>query len=341
MATLATRNLSIADAARRLDPDGKVAKIVEVLNQSHEILDDAVVREANDGSKHKSTIRTGIPVPTWRKLYGGVLPTKSATAQVTDSCGMMAALTKVDADLVDMSSDKAGTLLSEQLPQLEGMRQEAERVLFYGDTQANPEQYHGLAARYSVKNTTNDETISPFNVLTAAGAGADNTSVWLIGWGDSTCHLIYPQNSSVGISQENKGKILTAQAEDHSLGEFDAYVSQYKWNLGLAIRDWRSVGRICNIDISDLEGSTGSQNAQQLLKLMIQLEERVMHYGGLGAARFSWVMHPRVRAMLRTQFLDKQSGNFTFENVMGKRVMMFGETPIRVSRQISLAEAAL
>jgi hypothetical protein len=341
MATIGTRNLTLADLSKRFDGDGKIPKIIEILNQSHEILDDAVFMECNDGTTHKTTIRTGLPAPTWRKLYGGVLSTKSSTAQVIDSCGMLEALPSIDVDIVDKSPDPAATLLSEQAPHLEGIRQEVERALWYGDTTLQPEQFHGLNVRYNVKNTVNDETLSSFNVLSAGGVGADNTSMYLIGWGDATCHMLYPKGSKAGITQGATTKLFVAQDNDHTQGEFEAYRTKYKWDIGLSVRDWRSVGRICNIDVSDLEGASGTQNAGQLITSMIQLEERVMHYGGLGAARFSWVCHPRVRAALRSQYLGKLTSNFTWDTVNGKRVLAFGETPLRVSRQLSLAEAAL
>lgn len=40
MATLATTNPTLLDLAKRLDPDGKIATIIELLNETNEILDD-------------------------------------------------------------------------------------------------------------------------------------------------------------------------------------------------------------------------------------------------------------------------------------------------------------
>ena len=84
MATLATNNPTIGDIAKGLDPDGSVAQTVEILNQTNEILTDATFIEGNLPTGHRTSIRTGLPQPTWRKLYGGVQPTKSTKAQVTD-----------------------------------------------------------------------------------------------------------------------------------------------------------------------------------------------------------------------------------------------------------------
>lgn len=333
MATLGTYNLTLADVAKRKDPDGKIAKIVELLNDDHQILEYAGFQEANDGTNNKTTIRTGLPSGTWRKLYGGIQSTKSSTQQVVDSCGMLEALPMIDVDVIDKSGDPAAAMLSESQPHLEGMKQDLESTLFYGDTALYPERFMGLAPRYDAYlRATPDDTKSDYNVLTGAGNGSDNTSVWLITWGPNACHMLYPKGSKAGLMQENLGKQLV-DASDSS-GKYLAYATHYKWDVGLCIRDWRSVGRICNIDISNLEAES---SAADLVKLMIRLSERVKTSMG----RPVWVMHERVKTMLRIQALSKSQYMTTFDTVEGREVMKFGGIPVVKSDQILLTEAAL
>lgn len=332
MSTVGTYNLSFAEVAKRTDPDGNTAKIVELLDQQHEIVDDSVAKECNDGTSHKTTVRTGIPDPTWRKLYGGVKSTKSSTKQVVDSCGMLEMLPKIDVDVIDKATDPTGTMLSEHQPHLEGMRQAFESTLFYGDTAIHPERFLGLSPRFSAYTRSSaDDAYSDFNVMTAGGSQSDNTSIWLLTWGDATCHLIYPKGSKAGIVQENKGKLMVT-ADDGS-GEYEAYVTKYKWDVGLSVRDWRSIGRICNIDVGNLESES---SAADLIKLMIRLSERVE-----GVGRRAWYMHPRVRTMLRIQMLGKSNVNLTYDTVEGRRVLAFDDTPVRASKKILLTESAL
>ena len=234
------------------------------------MIGDMVVKEANDGTNHKTTVRTGIPSGTWRKLYGGILSTKSSTAQVIDSCGMLEALPKIDVDLVDKSMDPNGTLLSEHMAHLEGLAQDVATTFWYGDTAVTPEKFMGMAARYDAyQGATISKDRSDYNVIDHGGTGSDNTSIWLITWGDNAVHGLYPQGSKAGIYSENLGKQLT-QADDSS-GDFLAYVTHYKWDIGLTVRDWRAAGRICNIDVSTLEGGTWTS----LINRMIILSERV------------------------------------------------------------------
>jgi len=335
MSTVGSRNLTLADLAKRYDPDGKIAKIVEVLNEDHEVLEDVTFKECNDGTSHKTTIRTGIPEATWRKLYGGIQSTKSATAQVVDSCGMLEALPKIDVDLVDKSGDPTGALFSENAPHIEGIRQQLEKTLFYGDVADYPERFMGLNPRYDLyERSSTDDGKFDYNVLHGGGSGSDNTSIWLVTWGDNTCHGLYPKGSKAGLVQENKGKQMVTAYDDsgNPAGDYFAYVTHYKWDVGLCVRDWRSVGRIANIDVSDLSGAS----AADLITLMIQLSERVQ-----GTGKKAFYMHPSLRTYLRLQMLDKSNVNLTWDKVEGRRVLAFDDIPVRASRQISLAESLL
>jgi hypothetical protein len=336
MTTVGTRNLTLADLAKRKDPDGKIAPIVEILNDDHQTLEYATFLECNDGTNHKTTVRTGLPSGTWRQIYGGIQSSKSSTQQVMDGTGMLEALPKIDVDLIDKSTDPKAALLSEHTPHMEGLKQDVEATLFYGDTSIHPERFTGLHPRYNAYcRATPDNTKSDYNVIHGGGAGSDNTSIWLITWGDNACSFIYPKGSKAGLNYENMGKKLTTayDASGNPAGDYLAYVSHYKWDVGLTVRDWRSVGRICNIDMSNLEADSG---AADLIDLMIRLSERVK-----GSGKKMWVMHERVRTMLRLQMRSDSNVHLTFDTVEGRKVMHFDEVPVVVSDQLLLTESAL
>ena len=68
MATVGNTYLTLADKFAQKEGNGSITKtIIELLNQSNEILDDAVVRECNSGSVHKTTVRNGLPDVEFRK----------------------------------------------------------------------------------------------------------------------------------------------------------------------------------------------------------------------------------------------------------------------------------
>src|SRR5215467_14197689 len=116
MATLPPANriaLTFADWAKRFDDDLKTITIVELLSLTNEIMFDMLVVEGNLPTGHKTTIRTGLPQPTWRLLNYGIIQSKSTTAQITDTVGNLEALSKVDKDLVALNGGSADFRLSE------------------------------------------------------------------------------------------------------------------------------------------------------------------------------------------------------------------------------------
>ncbi len=133
MATLSVRNPTLLDLAKASDPDGKIATIVEILNETNEILDDMSWVEGNLPTGHRTTIRSGLPAPTWRKLYGGVQPNKATNVQVTDNTGMLEAYAEIDKALADLNGNTAAFRLSEDRAHIEGMNQEMADTIFFGN----------------------------------------------------------------------------------------------------------------------------------------------------------------------------------------------------------------
>ena len=132
MATLSVRNPTILDLAKMTDPDGKIATIVEILNEVNEELEDIAWVEGNLATGHTTTVRSGIPQPTWRKLYGGIQPTKATNVQVTDNTGMLEAISEVDVALADLNGNTAAFRFNEDRAHIEGMSQELSNILWFG-----------------------------------------------------------------------------------------------------------------------------------------------------------------------------------------------------------------
>ncbi|HPA06704.1 MAG TPA: hypothetical protein PLB67_19940, partial [Candidatus Hydrogenedentes bacterium] len=131
MATLASTNPTLADVAARMTPDGKIDPLlVEMLNETNEILEDMTALEANGFTEHKTTVRSGLPTGTWRKLNYGVQPERSRTVQVKDSMGMLESYAEVDKALVDLNGNSAAWRLSEDRAFIEGMNQNMATTLF-------------------------------------------------------------------------------------------------------------------------------------------------------------------------------------------------------------------
>lgn len=330
MSVLSAVNPTLLDLAKRSEPDGKIAKIVEILNQvGDEVLDDMGWQEGNLPTGNRTTVRTGLPTPTWRKLYGGVQPTKSTTAQITDNTGMLEAYAEVDKALADLNGNTADWRLSEELPHIEGLKQEMINTLFYGNEGTEPEAFTGLAPRFNLLSAPNGSQI-----IDAGGTGTDNSSIWLIVWGPNTVHGIVPKGSTAGLKVEDKGQV-TIENADGSNGRMEAYRTHYRWDAGLSVRDWRYIVRIANIDKSLLtaDASTGAN----LPNLMFQALETVQ---GLGMGRPVFYMPRGVLTKIRQQSADRvKSSSLTIEQVGGVLRTSFGGVPMKRVDQLSSDEA--
>jgi hypothetical protein len=329
MAVLSNNNPTLADLSVATGPDGKVEPVVEILSEVNEILDDMTWQEGNLPTGHRTTIRSGLPSPTWRKLYGGVQPSKSSRVQVTDSCGMLEAYAEVDQALADLNGNTAAFRLSEDKAHIEGMSQEMAKTLFYGNEKSMPEAFTGLAPRYNDLSAENAD-----NIVNHGGVGADNTSIWLVVWGPDTVHGIVPKGSKAGLQHKDLGAV-TIENVDGTGGRMQAYRSHYRWDCGLTVRDWRYVVRIANIDVSDL-GTL--ENTKGLITSMIMASERIPV---LGRGRACWYTNRTTREKLRLGILEKISSNMSWETVAGKRVMTFDDIPVRTTDALMNTEAAV
>ena len=262
---------NLVNVTKRLDPDGKIARIAEILNQNNPILEDIPLVEGNLPTGHRTTVRADLPEPTWRKLNYGVRPTKSTTVQVDDTIGMLEDYAEVDKDLAALNGNSAEFRMSEDTPHLEGMSQTMATTIFYGDTATDPVKFLGLAPRYAGLSSYDDAkptaqtNSSALTHVYNMGASAENaTSLWLVCWGQDTVHGIYPKGSKAGLHAADLGEVTLF---DNDGGRYQGYRSHYQWKMGLSVRDWRCIVRIANIGIADLDVAA---EQQKLDKMMIK-----------------------------------------------------------------------
>jgi len=297
MATLATSNLTLADWAKRTDPDGRIPIIAELLSQSNEVLEDCVFKEGNLPTGERVVIRTGLPGVYWRALNQGIPSTKSTTAQVDEAAGILEARSEVDKDLAMLNGNTAQFRLSEDSAFLEAMNQTQATTLFYGNPGTDPKQYLGMAPRYSSLSAANAQ-----NILSAGGSGSDNTSVFLVVWGDNTVYCHFPKGSKAGLIHEALGEQTVYNSDGTRL---QAYATRYQWKNGLVVKDWRYVVRICNIDVSDLIGQTGTQAASAATNIVKLMARSLYRIPNMAMGRAAFYMNRTVHSGLSIAALDK------------------------------------
>ena len=297
MTTLSNSSLTLADWAKRVDPDGTVPVVAELLSQSNEILEDAVFKEGNLPTGERVVIRTGLPTVYWRALNQGIPSSKSTTAQVDEACGILEARSEVDKDLAMLNGNTAQFRLSEDTAFLEAMNQTQATTMFYGNPGVDPKQFLGLAARYSSLSAANAQ-----NILSAGGSGSDNTSIYLVVWGDNTVYCPFPKGSKAGLVHEDLGEQTVYNSDGTRM---QALATRYQWKNGLVVKDWRSVVRICNIDVSDLLAQTSTQAASAATAVIKLMARALYRIPNMQMGRAVFYMNRTVHSGMSIAALDK------------------------------------
>lgn len=305
MATLTATALTLADWAKRLDADGRVPTVAELLSQTNEILEDALFKEGNLPTGHREVIRTGLPTVYWRAINQGVPSSKSTTAQVDEAVGMLEAYSRVDVDLANLNGNSGAFRLSEDSAFLEAMNQTQASTMFYGNPGTDPKQYLGLAPRYSSLSAGNAQ-----NILDAGGTGSDNTSIYLVVWGEQTVFCTFPKGSTAGLKHEDQGQLTVYDANGNP---YQALQTHYQWKNGLVVKDWRYVVRICNVDVSDLIGQTGTQASTASTNIMKLMARAFYRIPNIRMGRAAFYMNRTVHSGLSLAAMDKTSNVLKIE----------------------------
>lgn len=331
MSTLATSAVTLVDWAKRLAPDGSIDTIVEALSQDNQMVEDMLWVEGNLPTGHRSTIRTGIPAGAWRLLNYGVPQEKSTTVQVDDTIGMLESYSEVDRDLLSLNDNSAAFRLSEDQAFVEGMTQTFQSTLVYGNTGTDPEKFLGMGPRFNDIGAGAPQNAD--NIISGSGSGADNTSIWLVGWGQKTVHGIFPKGSKVGLQMRDLGEDTKVDSNGRM---YQVFRTHFQWKCGLVVRDWRYIVRIANIDVSDLTKNASS--GADLIDLMVQALEKIKSLEGVRPAFYA---NRTITSFLRRQMTNKATVYLDMQEVAGKKVMTFGEVPVRRVDAITNAEAAI
>lgn len=326
-------NPTLADLTSRMTEDGKIdTNIVEMLNETNEMLDDITFQEATGVTENVTTVRTGLPTVAWRRLNYGVPTGKSKTRKVSDTIGMLEAYAEVDKKLVDIAGNKEAFRLTENRAFIESMNQEFQRALLFGDIAEDPAKILGLSARYSTGVPGAAENVT--NVIDAGGKGDNLTSIWLICWSPLTAFCTYPKGLPGGLKDTDLGEVTL---DDENGNHYQGYRSHYEWNVGFVLRDWRYVVRIANIDTKSLKNDPKTGECF-LADLMIDAIETLPN---IRIGRPAFYCNKTVSAFLRKQIRNAKNVNITMGEIAGKQVTQFDGIPIRRVDALVTGEAAV
>lgn len=312
--------LTLLELAKRHDPNGETAAIVESLEQENEILKDALWLEANDVWSHKTTRRTTLPTGTWRKLNAGVAAEASKTQEVVEGVGMLESYAESDKALVDSAANPKSFLNTENSAFVEGLGQTLAETMIYGNITTAPEQFQGLAYRMAALDATH-------NVIGQGGTGSDLTSIYIVQWSPTRVHMIYPRgHKTVGVEHRHLGEHTKV---DGSGLMWQVYRDWFGVKAGLCVRDDRCIARLANIECSGASYTFDEDNLITLLNRM----------PGSGAGAVLYV-NDTIQTQMEIKLKDKSNVQFTPGNgLAGEPVVRFRTCAIRKVDKIKTSAA--
>lgn len=325
MAELSATRLTMLDIAKRTNPDGSAASIAEVLSNATPILGDAPMVATNGMNAHRSTRRANLPSVGWRRLNSGTTSSKSVVEQVQDATAILEAWGEVDEKVASINGNTAEWRMQEASAFLMAMAQEFEDTFFYGNAGTDEREFDGVATRYATPGA---------QVLDAGSSDTDNTSIFLIGWGVNTAHLIYPKGSVAGIQHRDHGMQVIEDVNGVAGAKMSGYVDQYTLEAGFHVKDPRYIVRIGSIELSALAGGAPAD----LLRLMTKAVWRIPN---LAACKPVFYMNRSAGQYLDIQRQDRMDGSFTYEVIDGVWTPKFRGIPIHIADEISNAETAV
>jgi len=331
--------------AAKMTHNNEIIDVAEVLNETNDIVSDAVVQRANDITSHVVARRTALPSVSWVKVGNGWNATTSTLGQAREAMGMLKARYLCPEDVMRLQANPAKFRMQQERTYIESMGQELANTLVGNYTGGSlspaatpPEEFAGFQYRYNALSTDSAKYV--LSNGNESGTPTDNTSIWFVQWGAGKVYLIHPRNTDGGgLKKQDKG--LQLVSGDNSVASASAtmlnptnqlwaYVTEFSWDVGLCVEDTRCVKRLCNIDSVATETYTLNEDKIIQIRNNFKGSDPIMMY-----------CNETVFTQLQILAKDKTNVHWTENNPFGKPQMYFLDMPVRRCDAITNVEGAL
>jgi hypothetical protein len=322
MATL-SGEYTLLDLKQGHDPKGNVAKIIDVLSEVNGVMSDAIWMEANDLTSHVVTQAFSEGAGSSGIINKTVAFEEDRTKQIRESMEMFESYSRIDERLIRRARSPEQFRAQRNAMRVRGMGKSWHTRFFYGTEADGPENVNGLTTRYNA--------LSMSNVYDNGDNTADEqTSIWVVQWGQEGCHLIYPRGDKTVIEEKDLGVQLITDSD----GAYTALVSHYMINWGLVVADDRSVQRIANVATT---GSTNTFDDDLLIGAINELPDP----GQLDRVRI--YVNRTVKTQMDIALKDKNNVNYGITNAFGGPggMLTFKGIPVRMVDRIVNTEAVV
>lgn len=316
-----TDQLTSLEVAKRsgFSPDSR--RVIEELNAFNELLIDAPIVEANEGTVDSHLVRTAIPHGQLRGYNQGVGKGSSQTKTIKDVISNIEIYSTVDKQLIDESAHPKELMQSEQNAFIEGLSQDITDQLVYGNNDNDVRETNGLAIRR--------KSLGTYCISMGGSNSGHLTSIYLIKWGMDKARIIYPRGAkNAGVEYNYLGEKTVS---DGNGGEYQAYRAHYRIARGLSVGHEASIIRLCNIDVT--ASNIGNAIAEKIVQVMPLLAR--------GSGTVSIACNSVVKGLMNIAAINKSNVLLPREDPWGNEVLQIGNARFRECPSILLTEATV
>lgn len=285
---LGTQALTLRDtaqAARNKSGDLK-ANILDFVSEENGCMDDMTFMRADDGDKLATDFLNELPHGHFIALGEGVPADKAGFSVAWDSCAKIRGRVQISRDLWEKTKQKEQLWATHVKAMSGGMKEDLADAIFYGNIKNEPKKFNGLSTFYDRFGTANVTRRHYAHNVISAGLGTSGApsgssmlrSIWLVSWGETAITGFYPEVSETAGLTVRPAEII--HLPDRNNNPVAHRSQEIDWDVGLAIRNFRAAGRICNIE---LDQSDTTDFGKKMLTHLRHLRSRVKRIGSTRA----------------------------------------------------------
>ncbi len=306
--------LTLADVANKCDPGGKIIPFVaEVLTKYNPILEDAPVLPTETDQESYVAIRENLPRGSWGRLNKGIKGYRKET------CVFRKLPAIVDKRHENYTSDFAAIVADEHLTSQQELTQQMAEALLFANESMDDSEFKGFLPR--LDDPTDKYLGEQIEVLPPQPGETSFFTALIVDWGKTYTHLLYPRNSKAGLTLESRETYVPDPEGD----TYRAFVTEYCWHMGLAIKHPKHVARIANLSMKE-ESYAGETPAVDLTRAFIRALNRMDD--PIGASRVIYVPR-RIATFLRFQVADKNNFFLSLDDYAGRKILHFDGFPVK------------
>ncbi len=314
---------TILDLLKGLDPEGNIARIINVLWTRGDLIKDGRWIEANDFTSHLFTQALSEPAGTFGMINVGVPYAAAKTKQVREELGLLETYSRIDERLLKRTRNAETFRSQRNLMVVSGMSKTFNTTVLYASQAVDPEKINGFLPRFP---TLASLAAGPSGKGAGGSAAGAVTSIYVIRWGEDGVYFIYPRGGKNAIFEEDLGRQLI---QDSPTTAYTAVVSHLGINFGMCIADNRCFQRICNIMPT---GAANIFNEDDLIEVLENLPD----------TNNTVIYVPKaVKIQMNIAWKNRNPNYGQGTDGWGKPVMTFFEVPVRRLDQIIPTEAVV